>query len=57
MIPSLSITMIACRADGSILKVIVMLSGTVSHGGAAVLHCCHRGSVDEEATRGPHAKH
>jgi hypothetical protein len=48
-------TMIPCRTDRSILKVIAMLFGPVSHGAAALLPSPV--SVDEDATRRPHAKH
>jgi len=48
-------TVIPCRTDRSILKVIVMLFGPASHGVAALLPS--RLSVDEDATRRPHAKH
>jgi hypothetical protein len=47
--------MIPCRTDRSILKVIVMLFGPVSHAVAALLPS--RLSIDEDATRRPHAKH
>jgi len=48
-------TMIPCRTDRSILKVIVILFGPASHGVAALLPS--QLSVDEDATRRPHAKH
>jgi hypothetical protein len=47
--------MIPCRTDRSILKVIVMLFGPVSHGVAALSPS--RLSVDEDATQAPHARH
>jgi len=46
---------IPCRTDRSILKVMVMLFGPVSRGDAALLPS--RLSVDEDATRMPHARH
>jgi hypothetical protein len=45
---------IPCRTDRSILKVIVILFGPVSHGVAALLPS--RLSLDEGATRRPHAR-
>jgi len=48
-------TVIPCRTDRSILKVMVMLFGPVSHGVAASLP--PRLWVEEDATRRPDAKH
>jgi hypothetical protein len=44
-------TMIPCRTDRSILKVIVMLFGPAS---MALLHCCHRGSRLTKMQHGGH---
>jgi hypothetical protein len=46
-------TIIPCRTDRSILKVIVMLFGPSSRGVAAFVAIAL--SVDEDATRRPHA--